>query len=144
MVRMTALTLDDFIASTLTQIVEGIDKAKTNLKESGREDWVSPPIASIGQGDQIHDTNLRVHYGGGTVDANLVRFDVAVHAGETAEAGGKAGVKAFVVSADLGGKTQAEEKSISHIQFEIPLIIARHEGNQIRTRSSSPQIRARS
>ena len=60
-----ALCLDDFIATTLTGIIKGIDKAKDGLKDRGRSDWVSPPIDSVGKGGAIHDTDVSVLREGG-------------------------------------------------------------------------------
>ena len=130
---MSSMALDEFISEALTQIVQGIDQAKAKMGD--RADWVSPPIHSVGQGTAIHDANLRVHYRDGTAEADLVRFDVAVHAASSGEGGGKAGLKLSVVSAELGGKKQKENKSISRIQFEVPLIISDY-GNVIKKKAA--------
>ena len=118
------MTLKEFIGETLSQIVLGIDDAKKKLEPSGRSHWAGPPISTVGKGGPIHDTDVAVWLPGGeaTNKANLVRFDVAVHAAEAKEGGG--GVKVAV--AHLGGKLSAEQSSVSRIQFDIPLIIAEH------------------
>lgn len=54
--------------------------------------------------------------------ANLVRFDVAVHATKSGTKGG--GIQ--VAGVQLGGKTSKEQAAVSRIQFDIPLIIAEH------------------
>lgn len=132
-------TLEDFISETLTQIVRGIDKAKEGLGD--REDWVSPPISALGKGTAIHDTDLRVHYRGGHAKANLVRFDVALHAAMSDEGGGKGGVRLAVVSADFGTGTKTEEKAISRVQFEIPLVVADY-AEVIRPSEEKPKKRS--
>ena len=120
-----ALKLNEFIAETLTGIIGGIDMAKAKMKDSGRDEWVSPPISTVGKGGEIHDADVRVYRRGGyTSKAHLVRFDVALHASETGEAEG--GVK--VVVASVSGKTMMEEKSVSRVRFDIPLVVADPKG----------------
>ena len=59
----------------------GIDEAKKRLEPTGRDHWVSAPIAVVGAGHEIHDTDVAVWMPAGSVNkANFVRFDVAVQA----------------------------------------------------------------
>lgn len=117
-----ATSLQDFIAEALSSIIFSIDEAKKRLEPSGRAHWVSAPIAAVGHGHAIHDTDVAVWMPDGkTVNkANLVRFDVAVRATESKK--GEGGVKVAVV--DVGGKLSKEDAAVSRIQFDIPLIIA--------------------
>lgn len=135
------VTLDDFIAETLTGIVDGINKAKERLKADGRDDWVSPAIMVVGQGGEIHDSDVRVFRRGGyTSKANVVRFDVAVHAGETEEGGGHVGLKvASIVDVGGGKQTTSEDRRISRIQFEIPLVVAEPPEEEIAVRKAELQ-----
>ena len=121
-----ALSLEDFISETLTGIVGGIDKAKTKLAESGRADWVSPPISLVGQGGEIHNADVEVHREGGySSKAHIVRFDVALHATESGGVDGGLKVAiAGVMSVGGKGEVSSEEKSISRVQFAIPLVLA--------------------
>ena len=54
--------------------------------------------------------------------ANLVRFDVAVHATEARQGEGRL----KIAVAQLDGGMSKEQTAISRIQFDIPLIIAEH------------------
>ena len=120
------LSLQEFIGEALSQIVLGIDDAKEKMAESARSNWISPPIQQIGLGQEIHDTDLAVWLTEDVVTkANMVRFDVAVHASKTVEAKGVVEVTLLtVVDAELGAKGRSEDLSISRIKFDIPLIIA--------------------
>ena len=118
-----AMTLKEFIGEALSEIILGIDEAKKRLKPSDRSHWVSAPIAAVGKGEAIHDTDVAVWLPDGQVNkANLVRFDVAVHATESSKGGGGIGVAVVQV----GGERSKEQAAVSRIQFDIPLIIAEH------------------
>ncbi len=118
------MTLKDFVGEALSEIIFGIDEAKKRLEQSDRSHWVSAPIAAVGAGQAIHDTDVAVWMpdGESVNKANLVRFDVAVHATESKKGGG--GVKVAIVQ--LGGGLSKEQAAISRIQFDIPLILAEH------------------
>ena len=79
------MTLKDFVGEALSEIIFGIDEAKKRLEQSDRSHWVSAPIAAVGAGQAIHDTDVAVWMpdGESVNKANLVRFDVAVHATES-------------------------------------------------------------
>ena len=55
-----AMTLKEFIGEALSEIILGIDEAKKRLEDSDRAHWVSAPIAAIGAGQAIHDTDVAV------------------------------------------------------------------------------------
>ncbi len=131
-----ALTLDEFIAETLAGIVKGIDSAKAKLAETGRDDWISPPIERVGEAHDLHDTDVSVYRAGGyTSKANVVRFDVALHATDAEETGGRVGVSAATMLTVSGGKKMtSEETSISRVKFEIPLVIAELPSDEIARR----------
>ncbi len=78
------MTLRDFVGEALSEIIFGIDEAKKRLEETGRGHWVSAPIAVVGAGRAIHDTDVAVWMPDGQSlnKANLVQFDVAVQATE--------------------------------------------------------------
>ena len=118
------MTLKEFIGEALSEIILGIDEAKKRLEPSDRAHWVSAPIAAVGKGQVIHDTDDAVWMpdGQSVNKANLVRFDVAVHA--TASSKGEGGIRVAV--AQFGGELSKEQTAVSRIQFDIPLIIAEH------------------
>ncbi len=79
------MTLREFVGEALSEIIFGIDEAKKRLEPSERGHWVSAPIAAVGAGHAIHDTDVAVWMPDGKSfnKANLVRFDVAVQATES-------------------------------------------------------------
>ncbi len=78
------MTLSEFVGEALSEIIFGIDEAKKRLKPTSRDHWASAPIAVVGAGQAIHDTDVAVWMPDGQSlnKANLVRFDVAVQATE--------------------------------------------------------------
>ena len=119
------LDLKDFIGETLSQIILGIDQAKEKLQDSGKSDWVSPPIVTIGEGQVIHDHDARVQLPGRRyTKATVVHFDIAVSASEGSEGGAGAGLKVVGVEARVGGSVTAEAGSVSRIKFTVPLVLA--------------------
>ena len=83
----------------------------------------------MGKGEAIHDSDVSVWLPGGKTKskANLVRFDVAVHAGKAKKGGGGISVAvAGLGGAQIDGDKSSEQSSVSRIQFDIPLIIAEH------------------
>ena len=130
------MTLREFIGEALSEIILGIDEAKKRLEPSGRPHWVSAPIAAVGKGQAIHDTDVAVWMpdGQSVNKANLVRFDVAVHATESSKGGG--GIQVAV--AQFGGELSKEQAAVSRIQFDIPLIIAEHPWSAQQSKGSPP------
>ncbi len=97
------------------------------MEKTDRAHWVSAPIAAVGAGHAIHDTDVAVWMpdGKSVNKANLVRFDVAVHATELKKGGGGVGVAVVQVGhVKVGGELSKEQAAVSRIRFDIPLIIA--------------------
>ncbi len=121
------MELKEFIAETLSQIPLGIESAKEKVGES-RANWIAAPIKFVGKGDKVHDTDVSVWIADNKVaKANLVRFDVAIHASERAD--GKAGIRVagffgIGIGAGVEGSASIEDKAISRMQFEIPLVLS--------------------
>lgn len=111
--------LDDFIAQSLTSIVQGIKK--------GQELDVGDHIAPLIQGKSRNEQG-NFHLKGDTSNqANIVQFDVQV-ATEAYRAGGgaaKGGFKLYVVDIELGGdgKRSTRSSNLHRLQFAIPIKI---------------------
>ncbi len=54
------MTLSEFVGEALSEIIFGIDEAKKRLKSTDRDHWASAPIAAVGAGHAIHDTDVAV------------------------------------------------------------------------------------
>ena len=105
------------------------------MEPTGRDHWVSAPIAVVGAGHEIHDTDVAVWMPDGSVNkVNFVRFDVAVQATKSKKGGGVVGV----AMAQIGGELSKEQEVVSRIRFDIPLIIAEHPWQPEQPPKSSP------
>ena len=103
------MDLKDFIAETLVQIQEGVQEAINRRSASqGAAGVINPVWGNVNEISPDHRQN--------------VEFDVAVTVTDKTTAGGNAGIKVF--SIELGGKAEkgAEQSTVSHIKFSIPLV----------------------
>ena len=122
---MDEVTLSEFIGEALSQILLGVDDAKKKLEDTNREDWVSPPIVSIGRGEESLNQTVRALLpNGNSGDAHLVWFDIAVSAAEGTEKGARLKVLSSLLGAEAGGKKTSDFGSVSRIRFSIPLFLA--------------------
>lgn len=110
------MELGEFVAETLTQIVEGVKEAQARAKDHGAR--VNPhPTTSA---------ELAVKHGiliaSGSA-AQLVQFDVALTAKEGTGTKGGIGVVAGVFALGSTGQSQAENSSVSRVKFSVPLVL---------------------
>lgn len=110
------MDLQEFVASTLTQISAGIAQAQEQCAESGA--WINPTGALAHPKEKLQvevDLNARAYL-------EQVQFDVAVTIGsdQTAEGGG--GIR--VLGLDLGakGSVNYENSTVSRIRFSVPVV----------------------
>jgi hypothetical protein len=119
------MDLEEFVESSLRQIITGVRKAQeaTRLadKDPSEADLVNPAImygadsAPKGKHFATMDRNL-VHF---------VSFDVAVTSDETIEAKGGVAIKVagFGINAGAGGTEK--DTVVSRIKFEVPIALPR-------------------
>lgn len=95
------MELQEFISSSLSEILMGVSEAIKNTKENSGK--INP---SSGKSDQFNQ---------------LVKFDIAVTVSGKSGTEGGGGIK--VVGLNLGGQMseQQENRSVSRIQFAIPI-----------------------
>ena len=115
------MELQEFISTTLVQIVKGIENAKEQLKDS--KAIINPRNVSTGgvTHPSIHgylDTHKQFYKVVQKID-----FDVAVTAEKAKETSGAIGI--HVGSIGLGSKGRSESNSsvVSRIQFSIPIVL---------------------
>jgi hypothetical protein len=103
------LKLEDFVAETITQIINGINKTHENAKKNGAT--VNPRIERRNAGETIAVSPI-----------HTVEFDVAVTTIE--EKGAKGGFGVFVGPMGIGsqGKSELSNTSMSRIKFSVPVI----------------------
>ncbi len=110
------MNLKDFIAESLTQIVQGVQQAQDNFK--GSEARISPQMRMT---QKEHSIGAAEGYGGQPV--SYVSFDVSVVASEGT--GTKGGIGILVGAIGLGSQGQSEKASSneSRIKFQIPVML---------------------
>jgi hypothetical protein len=97
------MNLKDFVRSSLVQIVEGVQAAIEETKDSER--------------GRINPSPTHKHHG----DTSPVEFDVAVTVTDTVGAGGKAAIA--VVGFKIGGGADSvyQHQSVSRLKFAVPV-----------------------
>jgi hypothetical protein len=102
------MQLDDFIASTLTQIVAGIRRAQEGVAQHGA--IINPQVEGKSAGDLDPSTM--------TFRKN-VEFDVAVTVAKTTGSGAGLKVAAFGMGGNLEGKSDQHHSAVSRIKFSV-------------------------
>src|ERR1035438_5997101 len=102
------MTLREFVADTLSQIVAGVADARGNSQQ------VAPPVAERTAGKGY------VVYRGGVSNpgAFLVAFDVAVTISKKTDVDAKGGIAVHVFEAGAKRTSSAEHSTVSRIRFE--------------------------
>lgn len=108
------VSLEDFVAETLVQIVRGSQRAQSLLQGAAK---VNPPktrtVVSVSERSSTEKPIPVAHD---------ISFDVQVVATSGTETHGKAGVKLHVLSAGMNGQSRNESQHVSRVQFSIPLV----------------------
>ena len=116
------MDLKEFISETIVQIVEGVEDARSKVKDKGV--GVNPQMATTHSHAGVHGL---LHYDGPTF-AQVINFDVALTVLEGK--GTKGGIGIFAAGIGLGssGQSQSENSSVSRIKFSIPLVLPTSSG----------------
>jgi hypothetical protein len=109
------MDLEDFVATALTQIAKGIQRAQTDAADTGA--WINPigshPYPALGPAIEVADKIFSVIHN--------VEFDVALTATDKTEGGLKGGLKIFAAELGAGGKIASEDSTVSRLQFKAPV-----------------------
>ena len=103
------MELKDFVAATLTQICEGIQKAQN---EKGLEANIAPPV--LYQSGLATDSNKKI--------AHLVHFEVTLSAQENASSGNSGGLNLKVLSGGINAESSKEAVEVQRVSFDIPVV----------------------
>jgi hypothetical protein len=95
------MRLDDFVAQTLTAIVQGVQNAHTEIEKMGGR--INPFRA------------------GSTGAIQVVEFDVEVSTVEGTTTAGGLGVFVGPVTAGTRGQSEASSSSVGRVRFKVPL-----------------------
>ena len=114
------MQLDDFVAETLSQIVNGVSKAR---KETGLTGIGVRPSGA----PAVNASNPDVVLTEGRVAAQSVRFDVALTVTENTGTSAKVGVVSGIINGSGAMEGQSQNSSVSRVQFSIPVLLPRPE-----------------
>lgn len=104
------VSLDDFVAVSLEQIVVGIRRAQQAVGEHGAR--INPQ----------KDSSMKLDKRTGT-DVQEIEFDIAVTVTESKSSGAKLGVAVLPVVAGIRGGSDREHASVSRIRFSVPVVL---------------------
>jgi hypothetical protein len=110
------MNLKDFVAGSLTQIIEGIRKAQEEAAETGA--WISPAGSSIPRGTSITVINTPA----GDSYLQQVQFDVAVTVSDEQSAGAGGGLRVFGAKIGAEGEVNYKNAAVSRVQFTVPVV----------------------
>ena len=111
------VTLEDFVAETLIQIVRGAARAQKALGTTAaiNPPKTSPKFKSPGERVEKHESRA-------------VDFDVQIVAADNSETKGNAGVSISVLTLGTQGQSSSRNESVNRVQFSIPLTFDVREG----------------
>ena len=110
------MNIEDFVSTSLTQIIAGVKKAQLNEANEGAQ--ISPAnLNVVGGGSLIYETES-------ALVAQEVEFDIAVTATEDSKTGG-GGEVAVLGVVNVGAKAQSgkSNESVSRLKFKVALIL---------------------
>jgi hypothetical protein len=113
--RCRMMKLDEFIAETINQIVDGVVASQEHAKKKGA--YVNAPLTFDGGVYHLSSASI--------TEPQKIEFDIAVTTEESTDA--KIGVGIFVAGLGIGSqaKTGSGGMEVSRIRFTIPLILPR-------------------
>jgi hypothetical protein len=110
------MELKEFVKQTLCQIVEGVKEAQAAV--TGHGGAVNPRFSRGAPSEFSSHGFMQTHTGG---FAQFVQFDVALTATEGTGTKGGVGVVTGMFNLGSAGESKAENTSLSHVKFSVPL-----------------------
>ena len=110
------MDLKDFVAGSLTQIIEGIREAQKASADSGG--WISP--AGSNMTPRKETPIVKTPEGEGYL--HEVHFDVAVTVSDEQGANAGAGLKIFGAKLGADASVTYQNAAVSRVQFSIPVV----------------------
>ncbi len=110
------MDLKDFVAGSLTQIVEGIKKAQEGTANTGA--LISPAGANIASRKETPIMRTP----DGHAYLHDVQFDVAVTVSDEKEAGAGASLRIFGAKLGAEGAVTYQNAAVSRVQFSVPVV----------------------
>lgn len=109
------MELKDFVAQTLTQLIEGVVASQKAGSAHGAT--VNPQINPMSDSSKHGFVHCYEGF------AQVVRFDVALTVTEGTGTKGGIGVFAGPVNLGSSGQSSSSNSSVSRVQFNVPLIL---------------------
>src|SRR5262245_36894931 len=109
------MNLEDFVASSLSQISAGIKKAQERAADTGV--WINPAGQIQGHQDRL---SIEAELGANVYLEN-VEFDVAVTAATDQSAGATGGIRVLGLQLGAEGAVKYENASVSRVKFSVPV-----------------------
>lgn len=108
------MKLEEFVAETLKQIINGVVEAQEFAKDKGAV-VVPKGLMNFSTNSPNYADKYREN------PAQVIEFDVAVTTTEKNETSGKAGVFVSILKAGVEGKDGIENSTNSRLKFYIPI-----------------------
>src|SRR5689334_22000057 len=106
------MNVEDFVATSLEQIIAGVRRAQNAVEEHGAS--VNPAIESGPAG--------RVHFGSSTLLQDI-EFDIAVSVADNAKSGANLKVGIPWVGGGVDGGSERHNSAVSRIRFRVPIVL---------------------
>lgn len=116
------MDLKEFVAETLTSIMEGVVSAQEKATEI---DAYVNPGGLMRNTNNISDNSIWDNRTNNF--AQQVKFDVAVTAEDSKSGGAKVKVLSGIIGGDLGGEKANKNTIVSRVQFEVPVLLPAHD-----------------
>ncbi|HYC49529.1 MAG TPA: hypothetical protein VEB19_00345 [Gemmatimonadaceae bacterium] len=108
------MNLEDFVATTLEQVVRGVQRAQKSVCSLAR---INPQVEG-------HPVNTR-DYKTGTLLRD-VEFDVAVTVTESAKSGANLSVGIPWMKGGVDGGSDSSNSAVSRVRFSLPVAFPKH------------------
>jgi len=112
------MELKEFVRQTIAEIAEGVGEAQQDVASKGA--CVNPAL--LGRVSNASDLGFLPTSAG---VASILQFDVALSAKEGTDTKGGIGVVSGFVNLGSSGASNAENSSISRVQFNVPVALPR-------------------
>ncbi|MDQ7016543.1 MAG: hypothetical protein Q9N68_09235 [Gammaproteobacteria bacterium] len=113
------MELKDFIRESFVQISKGIEEANDELKDTSA--LINPDNVYVNAENRQNYGRLSQNKEYNRV-VEVIEFDVAVTASDSAEAGGKFGIRVGSIEIGANGKEEEKNKAESRIRFKVPMV----------------------
>jgi hypothetical protein len=110
------MDLKDFVAGSLTQIIQGIQAAQADTDGTGA--WIIPAGSVLARREG--STVVRTAQGEGYL--HDVHFDVAITVSDEQAAKAGAGIKVFGAKLGAEGNVTYQNAAVSRVQFTVPVV----------------------